>query len=407
MTGPALVISRPTLKPLTGLRFLAAIAVVLYHALNALAPHAPGPLARLVSAGYLGVSLFFVLSGFILTYTYVDPDSGALRGTARDFWWARIARVYPMYAVALVLALPIFFLYRIMLAPPAARAEATLAAGLTPLLLQAWWPRAACQWNCPGWSLSVEMFFYALLPLVSVCIARSRRNLWAIGALSWAACIAVPLLYLVLTPSSLAHPTRFDQSFWLQAAKFNPAAHLGEFLVGITTCLAFVRRVPTPRALRALRWSTLGVAMAGAVLLATRQELPYLFLHDGLLAPFWAAAIFTLAVGGGAMARILASRPLVRLGESSYALYLVHLPILGFVVLTRDLMRIRHPGSVAPVWLPVAAYLLVSIGASLLLFRRIEEPARRRIRSWAARRKARWREQAPSPLRPIVGATIE
>src|SRR5690242_17436535 len=168
MTGPARTLPRPVLKPLTGLRFLAAMAVVAYHALDALVPHAPGYLSRLASHGYLGVSLFFVLSGFILTYTYIEPDSGALRGSAREFWWARIARVYPMYTAALVVALPVFLLYRIALAPPEARAQATIAAGLTPMLLQGWWPPAACQWNCPGWSLSVEMFFYAIFPFLAV-----------------------------------------------------------------------------------------------------------------------------------------------------------------------------------------------------------------------------------------------
>ncbi len=407
MTGPAPTIPRPALKPLTGLRFVAAMAVVLYHAGDVLAPHAPGPLARLISAGYLGVSLFFVLSGFILTYTYIEPASGALRGTAREFWWARIARVYPMYAAALVLALPIFLLYRIVLAPPAARADATVAAGLTPMLLQAWWPRAACQWNCPGWSLSVEMFFYALFPVLSIRIAQPGRNLRAVGALSWSACIVVPVIYLMLAPSALPHPTRFDQSFWLQAAKFNPLAHLGEFLIGVTAGLAFLRRTPSRRAERGLRWITVGVVVIGSTVLATRENLPYLFLHDGLLAPLWAASIFTLAVGGGAAARALAWRPLVRLGESSYALYLVHLPILGFVVLARDLMRIRHPGSTSPAWFPFVAYLLLSISTSLVLFKRLEEPARRRIRKWAIRRTTPEEGSAAPGLRLAAAAAIE
>ena len=229
------------------------MAVVLFHALEALWSRADGHAARLVSHGYLGVSFFFVLSGFILAYTYIDSETGALRGSARDFWWARVARIYPMYCLALVLALPIFGLYRIVLAPAAARVEAMRALILAPALLQAWWPSAACQWNCPGWSLSVEVFFYAVFPLLAVAIARSRRNIWLLGVLSTLACIVIPLAYTAFSPTRFAHPTRFDEYTWLAVAKFNPVAHLGEFMMGIVSGLAFLRRgsATSPSATRA------------------------------------------------------------------------------------------------------------------------------------------------------------
>ncbi|HVE66393.1 MAG TPA: acyltransferase, partial [Thermoanaerobaculia bacterium] len=161
--------SRPVLPALTGLRFVAAMAVVLYHV--PMKPFASETATRLTAYGYLGVSLFFVLSGFILTYTYIDPHTGALRGSVRDFWWARVARIYPVYLIALLLSLPIFLIFRVLVAAPAARPPALLSAALTPLLLQAWWPTTATQWNTPGWSLSVELFFYALFPFAAVWLA--------------------------------------------------------------------------------------------------------------------------------------------------------------------------------------------------------------------------------------------
>src|SRR5438128_7044986 len=85
------------LKPLTGLRFLAALLVVLYHVDLA----SRLPLSPIVGIGYVGVSFFFVLSGFILAYTYLDAH-GRLNRSRGAFWGARIARVYPVYLVAYI-----------------------------------------------------------------------------------------------------------------------------------------------------------------------------------------------------------------------------------------------------------------------------------------------------------------
>src|SRR6478752_7231975 len=91
---------RDTLPALTGLRFVAALLVVLFHyqfLVPGLAQSAvPG--ARVIQAGFVGVSIFFVLSGFILAYTYLDPD-GTMRSTVSAFWHARFARIYPAYAL--------------------------------------------------------------------------------------------------------------------------------------------------------------------------------------------------------------------------------------------------------------------------------------------------------------------
>ena len=142
-------------------------------------------------------------------------------------------------------------------------------------------------------------------------------------------------------------------------------------------------------------------------MLAINSRLPYLFLHDGLLAPLWAAAIVWLAPGRGITARVLASRPLVRLGESSYALYLVHVPVLGFVVLARGFLRIRHPEWVVPSWVPLIVYLSVAIGLSLSLFTRFEQPARIALRRWRARSRLSASVIAQRPDLQYVGLTGE
>ena len=380
MSAASRATRRPALEALTGFRFVAAMAVALYHAMDVLAPSATGFAARLTSHGFLGVSLFFVLSGFILTYTYIDPDTGSLRGSRRSFWWARCARIYPVYAIALLMALPVFVLYRIVLATSPARPAALLSAALTPLLLQSWWPSAACQWNCPGWSLSVEFLFYALFPLLGVWLARRRSRVLVLGVLAWTSCLVIPIAFLAIAPAASNHPTRFDTNFWLQAVKFNPVVHLGEFAVGIVAGLAFMRR----ELVGMLSSRTFGLMGLGGLVLSAAwlgtTDGPYLLLHDGLLAPLWAVAIITLATGRGFVARVLGCPPMVHLGEASYAVYLVHAPLLGYLALIRGFLRIRHAGVVVPASLAILAYLGGTIVLSLFLFHLVEEPARRWIR---------------------------
>ena len=107
--------SRKSLHALTGARFLAAFWVLAYHfaiqfrfdTLPGKAPSTgalPLGLAPIILQGHLAVDFFFILSGFILSYTYVSSE-GALRGSRREFWVARIARVYPVYLLGLALGL--------------------------------------------------------------------------------------------------------------------------------------------------------------------------------------------------------------------------------------------------------------------------------------------------------------
>src|SRR5882724_5212610 len=99
------VAPRSHLKALTTLRFFAALHVVLFH-MWVTGEFAVGPwwYRNFASIGYVGVNCFFVLSGFILVYTYTDPLLDAPR-----FWQARLARIYPAYALSLVISAPFFF----------------------------------------------------------------------------------------------------------------------------------------------------------------------------------------------------------------------------------------------------------------------------------------------------------
>jgi len=134
------------------------------------------------SVGWLGVTFFFVLSGFILTYTYgaaVEPLD------RRQFWIARFARVYPLYIFAMLFAVPQLVHDVRHASPSMGPIDAHRLAGVvisSVAMVQAWFGRFVCVWNCPSWSLSDEAFFYAVFPLVVPLTASriGRRTIFAL-----------------------------------------------------------------------------------------------------------------------------------------------------------------------------------------------------------------------------------
>src|ERR1700761_5502055 len=154
---------RPQLKVLTSLRFFAAALVVLFHVqVSGTLVAGPWWYRNFAGIGFIGVNCFFVLSGFILVYTYAGKPI-----SARRFWQARFARVYPAYLFSLLVTAPLFFyVMRVLHLPLFAWSERHLTAAmlLTVGLLQAWVPQAALTWNPVCWSLSAEAFFYLVFP---------------------------------------------------------------------------------------------------------------------------------------------------------------------------------------------------------------------------------------------------
>ena len=253
--------SRPALGALTGARFLAALWVVLYHYFFAFQspPRTateliPGtslmnPLLLLFWQGHLAVDFFFLLSGFILAYTYLAAD-GSARGGKRAFWVARIARIYPVYLLGLLLGMEPYLVSGHRLFGVGTSAVASL------FLLQAWVP-STLGWNQPAWSLSVEAFFYLLFPLLLPLVAHlSRRGLWRVVAGAWAVFAAIILVLYLL---GLHYATLW---WWGDFVRYNPLVSLPEFLVGMTLGLLFVR---SEGVLGLDRWSDRGLNRAIAV----------------------------------------------------------------------------------------------------------------------------------------------
>jgi peptidoglycan/LPS O-acetylase OafA/YrhL len=361
--------ARPRLSELTSLRFFAALHVVFFHALAMKVFTGSGWLQKISSIGYVGVSLFFVLSGFILVYTYAGAPI-----LAGGFWRARFARVYPAYLFSLLVGAPFFFYGATHLHIPFfawASRHMEAASALPLLLLQAWVPQGAMSWNPVAWSLSVEALFYFLFPFLLPALAGlSRRGLFAVAGLCWAISLSITGWYSWRNPDHLSvlGPEQMN-SFWLNVMKFFPLMRLPEFILGMATGMIFLKsKSATKIAIPLIAAGLLGGALAAAF----SAQIPFALLHTALLAPAFAAIVYGLALQPGG-SKFLRWAPLVLLGNASYSLYLLHATIMGMYFFGSS--GLRHTGPAG-----IALAFAIIIGAAILVFKFIEEPARRKLR---------------------------
>ncbi|MEV5440844.1 acyltransferase [Streptomyces sp. NPDC052682] len=343
--GAAPATAAPALPSLTGLRWMAALLVFGLHVRNA---HVFGDAGEHIAtwgfgAGATGVSFFFVLSGFVLMWSARPGERAPV------FWRRRIARIYPVHLVTAAIAL-------LSAVTVAHRAVPTLAQGLADVLLvQSWWRPWWQTLNPVSWSLACEAFFYAVFPL----LARLLRRTGGRGAalLAGASVLAV----LVLAWSDAHH--------WLgQPAYSFPAARLPEFVLGAAV----------GRLVALGQWRGPGLEASLALSIVGYFLVPE--VPAGYPATACTLVGFTLLIPAAAVAdlRDLPSvwrhRRLVRLGELSFAFYMIHLLVLRSA--TELLGGSPHFG-VLPGLTATAAVFAVALGLAWALYEGVERPARR------------------------------
>jgi len=340
------------------MRFLAAAAVVISH----LALTASGRVAQAahwtIGFGWMGVSFFFILSGFILTWTARPADSAA------RFYRRRVARIYPAYLAALVAAALIgHFVEHV-----AFHRKAALAA---VFLLQSWVPHRAWYFavHPVAWSLSVEAFFYITWPLIAPLIMRATRrtHFRLLGAFAGLT-IAIGVYGAFTVPAQLTETLGHGHHWQGWFVYICPLARLPEFLLGVV--LASLLRSG---------WRLrITVGQAGALALVA---FGLMHIHE-TVADFAAFAVIPLALLVAAVAAAdldgapvwSARRLWVRLGEASYCLYLFHeLP-----------MRLWLHHWPHPTGLQAIAYGAATVPAGLiaafLVHYFLERPAERALR---------------------------
>ncbi|MDQ2137359.1 acyltransferase [Alcaligenaceae bacterium B3P038] len=376
------------LDALTSLRFFAALAIVIHHSKAAF--EATAWINSPIPLDY-GVSFFFVLSGFILTYSH--PESSK-KTSARSFYVARFARIWPLHLVTFFLCLALI--------PERARLSPdsfdTTLANLT--LVHAWIPIAGYffSYNSVSWSISAEAFFYLCFPFLSKNLARSWH--WkfllvvALGA-------AVLFVATALQVPSYSHNAPFQVSS-TGMSYISPFVRISEFFLGMLTALAYSKYAHVLK-LKPVIWTLLEIGalalvpvmvhfsrvatgFVGSTLTHSEPVSEYLGHAGG--APAFMVVIFIMAFGNGYISRLLFWRPLVILGEASFALYLVHQIFIGWYFMNIPSLT-AIPNNVVFV-----VYWVASILASLLLWRFVETPMRQKIRGWLAPRRS-------SPTAPV------
>lgn len=305
---------RPALPALTGLRVLAAAWVVLFHYrddVEALLPWVT-PADTFFRAGYLGVDLFFPLSGFILAYNYADSMRTFTWSGSFSFVRNRFARVWPVHFVALNIDLVTAALVGNLGIGENGHRRTAEAYVENVFLVHNWWHDRP-SFNGPAWSIGSEWFAYLTAPLLFVLLAKVVRARVAVAGavLSYAAMLAVFAVF-ALPNGNLEH------MFYVRI--------MGEFVGGALLCLAWVRG--GLRLGRLAPW-LLVVPVVIAVVPAA---------SDG---DYWAAPALGLvvAVVASSQGRLSAwlSRPwMVAAGEASYALYMTHYLLRGLVSVVRD-----------------------------------------------------------------------
>lgn len=344
---------RQQVAALTSLRFFAAVLVVLFHYLPR-PEGSPGLGLRLINHGFVGVSFFFVLSGFILAYTGAGADYSQ-RDERRRFYARRIARVYPAFATATLLHWPVFaYSLQASLGLADVLAKGTLVTVTSFLLIQAWLPWTMGQLNAPSWTISVELFLYFSLPRLLSCARRAtttQRVLWALAAWAgcWLAAWLLPLASEYLTtgsasPAWLRSPYPLAQT-WIAAF---PLFHLGQFCIGMLAGDLVLRLPRSERMVMLAPFAIIAtvIFITGALVLPWEQGLD-LALNNGALAPLFACLFALIAIAPQSrVLSLLRWQPLVVLGDASYALYIFQQPVFQWGQLLSKRLHISSAGLV-------------------------------------------------------------
>jgi peptidoglycan/LPS O-acetylase OafA/YrhL len=385
------------LDALTGIRPFASAFVFLFHFGRPLLVGAPRWQKAMFSSGFIAVSFFYVLSGFVLTFCYRERLlSGAL--DVRRFLIRRISRIYPAYALALLALIPL------ALSPAWGKwsgafhdpspAKVTLTGVAHALMIQAWWPPLTLTWNLPGWSVSVEFAFYLVFPaLAGALVRRSPRQLWLLMAAAWAFSLALSGAYVALAPDHLPAVNADTHAAWLEVLKFWPPARLPELVFGVALGALFALRRPSAVEARLVG----GAALATLLLvLAHADAIPYPILHNALLLPVFGGIIWAAAGARGAVGRALKWRPLRRLGQSSYDIYILQMPLVYWVLLISHYSNIALSG-LTFMWV----MLPLLVGVALLVSGTLEQRGRAWLERWLETRTRHWmgaaRKVTPTP----------
>ena len=356
------------LDGLTGIRGIAALWVLLLHGamLHVMAPavgDGRGALWLFASKGWLGVDMFFVLSGFIISFVYQRKLMRPSFGELRHFWLMRLARIYPLHLATMVAMAAMVLGARIVGVELGHASFYTPGKAAASLFLVHGWMPGLKGFNYVSWSVSSEWFAYLLFPLLVFPVVRLRAR--------WANLLVIASILLAMAALHGGTKAAIEN-------QLHPLLRVGgEFVAG---CLLFnVFRISQRRRLYDVLAPLTLVAMA--ILCA----LPRPAVSDFVVVALAGLLIFSLALAPRGGGRLFSGRSAVYLGKTSYSLYLVHGVV--FPLLNGLTRRLFPKPSLALGLVLFVVLVAMTLLVSHYAWKYVEELGRQRLRTWAERRR--------------------
>ncbi len=300
------------IESLTSLRFFAALMVMLSHfsfLQNSDSATARFIYSDIIGEGYVGVTFFFILSGFILSHSYSRRFQENSISTG-EFICARIARIYPLHILTFILSLPLamdFFIDN---------SAYSFAWIPNVFLLHAFFPDGNIYFaaNGPSWSLSDELFFYLLFP---VLLFRKAAFLFAI--------LAVGICWQSYVMTADMSSTQKHFSVYIM-----PLSRLFDFVVGI-----LLYRIFTQTKERYGKFSVNFMQVSSVLLLLvfflSKSYIDPVLRYDVYYVLPMAFLIYSFGLCGGYLSNMISSRFWLLLGEASFSFYMIHQLVIRYV----------------------------------------------------------------------------
>lgn len=340
---------------ITFTRFIAAISIVIYHFGINVFPFNSDLVSFLFKQANVGVSYFFILSGFVMIIAYGNKSNIKIS----DYFKSRFARIYPAYFLAML----ILFVYVFIAKYPINYIEL----GLNLFVIQSWFPGKALSFNYPGWSLGVEFFFYAILPILLFVYKKWNYKTFVIPIIIfW---ILNQIILHIVVSSGFYHgsPSKsHDLLFYF------PLMHLNEFLIGNLAGLFFVNKLKE----NGRNYDWLIIFFFALIVLALKFPIGLIY-HNGLLALLFVPLILLIALNTGRLAIIFNKNIFIFLGEISYGIYIFQVPIYMYSRKLFFYLHIDNP------LLKFYIYVVILISVSAISYKFIENPFRKYVKKYS------------------------
>ncbi len=342
------------IEQITFTRFIAAISIVIYHFGKNIFPFDHKSISFLFEQANIGVSYFFILSGFIMIIAYQSKS----KINILDYFKNRFARIYPVYFLALIL----LFVGRFIVGD----FIDYLGLILNIFVVQAWVPGMALSFNPPAWSLSVELLFYAIFPfLFNSIYSKINKYKTYIFPIFLFFLISQFILHFYLYSEFYKGPKTFSHDLLY----YFPLMHLNAFLVGNIAGLFFVNKVK-----QGLRNFDLPVLIVIILIIIVLKNPVGLIYNNGLFSILFVPLILLICLNNGLISVFFKTKILVFLGEISFGIYILQIPVFNFSKVFLKLVGIKDH------LLVFYCSLIILVAVSAISFVVIETPLRNKIK---------------------------